>query len=172
MSTFTETRVEIADLHTTLHYLQKKRPAEAPLPFATEKKYCALHRQLAKPQRTEYGDVTSGSVAAAILNSFTPSYGDYKYWHRYLQTPVAEAFPEYAWKHLLPIEATITGRIAYVPVPGVSFRVSPVPRVILYPFGWSTWVSLRLLGDHNASDLAAFLQGLFTSSVFRYQSGP
>jgi hypothetical protein len=171
MSTITETRIDIADLHTTLHYLQKKRPAKAPLPFDSEKKYCALHSQLVKPQRTEYRDVTSGSTAA-VLDRLIPSYGNYKYWHRYLQTPVYQAYPGYAWGHLLPIEASITSRIAYVPAPGFAFKVSPVPRVLLYPFGWSTWISLRLLGDHSVSDLAAFLQLLFTEPVFRYESGP
>lgn len=171
MSTLTETVIDIADLHTTLYYLREQPPAEAPLPFGTAEAYCALHRRLASPQRTEYRDVTPGRTPV-VLGRLTPSYADYKYWHRYLGTSAYQAYPDGAWRQLLPIEASVTSRIAYVPAPRFSFRVSPVPRVLLYPFGWSTWISLRLLGAHTVSDLAAFLERLFTDGVFRYESGP
>jgi hypothetical protein len=170
MSTLTETIIDIADRHTTLHYLGDRPPAVKPLPLGTAEDYCALHRRLARPPRTEYADITAGRTAA-VLGRLSPGYADYKYWHRYLGTSVIQTYPEDAWQRFLPFDAGVTTRIAYVPDPGLNVRVSPIPRVLLYPYGWSTWISLRILGEHTVADLAAFLKRLFTAGAFRYQTG-
>lgn len=164
MPTLTETMIDIADRHTTLHYLGEKPPA-GPLPFQTKDSYCALHATLG--QGVDYGAVANGRNAA-LLARMTPAYSDNKYWQSYLGLAPA-AFPGAAWEGLLPIDAFLKRRVSCVTDPPFKFRVSPVPRVRLYPFGWSTWLSLRLTGPHRVSDLAAFLQWLFADKALQYE---
>jgi hypothetical protein len=51
--------------------------------------------------------------------------------------------------------------VEFTPQTKFNFRVSPVPRVLLYPFGWSNWLSLRLKGEFGLEDLANFNASLF-----------
>jgi len=168
MPTLTETVIDIADRHTTLYYLGAQ-PRAGPLPFHAEDAYCALHHRAAG-RSIEYKDAAPGRTPT-LLGRLTPGYRNNKYWRRYVGM-AATAFPDEAWQHLLPIDARLTRRIVHVPDPRFSFRVSPSPCVRLYPFGWSTWVSLRLLGAHSISDLVTFLELLFTDGALRYEGGP
>ena len=170
MVTLTETLIDIADRHTTLFYLGAAPPAGAPLPLGDETSYSELHRRVAAPSRTQYGDVAGGK-APAILGRLQAPYVDNRYWHRFLGSSTVETYPDNAWPQQLPVIAALTKRVAYVPDPGLSARVSPFPHVMLYPFGWSTWMSLRLTGDHTLSQLSAFLQRIFAGQAFRDEAG-
>jgi hypothetical protein len=170
MATLTETVIDIADRHTTLFYLDATPPIGAPLPLGGEAPYCALHRRVATPPRVEYGDVAGGK-APAILGRLTAPYVDNRYWHRFLGNSAIEAYPDDAWQQQLPVITGLTKRVVYVPGSGLSAKVSPLPRVILYPFGWSTWISLRLVGAHTISELSTFLQQLFASQALCYEGG-
>lgn len=164
MPTLTETMIDIADRHTTLYYLGEKPPA-GPLPFQTKDAYCALHATLG--QGADYTAVATGRNAA-LLARMKPAYSDNKYWQSYVGLAPA-AFPGAAWESLLPIDISLKRRVSCVSDPRFKFRVSPVPRVRLYPFGWSTWLSLRVSGEHNVSDLAALLEWLFTDKALQYE---
>ena len=165
--TLTETVIDIADRHTTLYYQGAKPPA-GPLPFHAEDAYCALHEAIGRG--IEYQDAASGRPPT-LLGRLKRGYSDNRYWLRYVGKPEF-AFPSEAWRYLLPIDASLTRRIVHVPDPHFAIRVSPKPTVRLYPFGWSTWISLRLLGDHSVSDLAAFLERLFNDGALQYENGP
>jgi hypothetical protein len=165
MVTLTETQVDLADQHTTLFYLGSRPPA-APLPFSTAAKYNKLHDLLATQLGWTYGDVRRGAEGV-VLDKLTPAYGDYKYWHRFLDSSQTALYPERAWDDVLPIEATLKCRIACEPGAQFKFDIRPLPRAVIYPFGWSVWVSLRLTGAHTVGDLSALLRAVFTEKVFR-----
>jgi hypothetical protein len=168
MTVLTETLIDVADRHTTLYYLGSP-PARHPLPFANSKGYRALHRRLADRGRMDYGDVTPGR-ASAILGYLKPAYAPNGYWRRYLGawSYTKYAYPDLAWAHLLPILGVPTRRVEVVLDPRLSLKVSPLPRILLYPFGWSTWLSLRVLGPHSIADLAALLGQLFGGNLLRF----
>lgn len=166
MPTLTETVIDIADRHTTLYYLGAKPPA-GPLPFHAEKAYCDLHEALG--EGAEYTAATKGRTPT-LLGRLAPGYSENKYWLRYLGMAPSD-FRREAWQHCLPIDASLGKRIVHLTDARSSFRVSPVPRVRLYPFGWSTWISLRLLGAHTISDLVAFLERLLADRVLKYEDG-
>jgi hypothetical protein len=165
MVTLTETLIDLADQHTTFYYLGSRPPA-SPLPLSRAAKYNNLHATLAAPQRTAYRDLRGGT-AGVILDKMWPAYGDYKYWHRFLDSSQTVLYPERAWDDMLPIEVSLKCRITCDPGNEFKFSIRPLPRVILYPFGWSVWVSLRLTGEHTIAELSSLLQAVFTGKVFR-----
>jgi hypothetical protein len=67
----------------------------------------------------------------------------------------------------VPIEVTLKLRIEVVLDTRFNFAVKPIPRVLLYPFGWSTWISLLLVGEHTLAELAEFLPYIFSEKVFK-----
>lgn len=167
MTQLTETIIDIADCHTTLYYLSGAQPpAVAPLPFGTRDEYIALHQNLASPIPIGYADVRPGHTGV-VLDKLWPAYEDEQYWHRYLGATPFNSYPKSAWKDMLPIKARLTTRVEFVNDGEFSFTVRPIPRVILYPFGWSACVSLRLTGEHTLDELSAFMQHLFAKKVFR-----
>jgi len=162
--TLTETVIDVADQHTVLDHIgvpgptPPAAPLPPPLPFASAAAYSALHTTIAKPG-SRYADVFG--AAAAVLDRLTPQYEDDKFWKRYVPGVSLGNYPNYAWKRLLPIKASLIQRINFLPRPGWTFDVSPKPRVILFPFGWSTWLSLRVVRPHSLAELADLVQHIF-----------
>jgi hypothetical protein len=58
------------------------------------------------------------------------------------------------------------------PRAGWSFTVSPILVVWLFPFGWSTWVSLRVVGEHRLTDLADLLAHVTRGRAIQWSSQP
>lgn len=160
----TETVIDIADRHTSLYYL-RSGSAGGPLPFYDEAAYCGLHEEVVK-------GISYQSLAnqpPSLLSRLQRGYSNNKYWLRYVGA-AEQDFAKQAWKRLLPLDAsTLTRRIEYIPCSRFSFRVCPKPFVRLYPFGWSTCISLRILGNHSISDLAEFLVHLFEDGALQYE---
>jgi hypothetical protein len=170
MTIITETLVELADRHTTLyHFVEPSNPA--PLPFRNSAEYCDLHRALATAKRTEYSDVHEGGPGI-VLCKLSPAYRNHKYWSRHLSSKDYDSYPDFAWQNLLPIQSELTIRVECELSSKLAFAIRPVPRVLLYPFGWSTWISLRLTGEHGLGELASFLQRVLTEKAFRIDLGP
>jgi hypothetical protein len=135
------------------------------LPFARAADYNALHQEIAYGGKA-FTDVRKNYLPQG-LRRLMPAYDDYKYWHRLLLSDDATGYPARAWKDMLPITATLTPRIEFVQNADAGFRVAPIPRVIMYPFGWSSWISLRITGPHTLDQLANLVQSAFNSSPFK-----
>jgi hypothetical protein len=161
----TETVIDIADQHTTLFYL-KKKSKDSPLPFTRANGYNSLHKSIAGKGR-DFSDVHPQDQAQT-LKRLSPAYANYKYWSRILLSDQVESYAQRAWADLLPITASLIPRIDILKAPKVNCRVTPVPRVTLYPFGWSTWISVRILGAHTIDELAEFVESTFNSPVFQF----
>lgn len=168
MTTITETLVELADRHTSLYHFSEPQNA-APLPLSNPLEYCDLHRSLANARGVEYSAVQRAGPAN-IINKLFPGYRNHKYWNRQLRSRNYKSYPDLAWQNLLPIQANLTIRIECTAL-DKSLTVQPVPRVLLYPFGWSTWISLRLIGSFEIASLSSFLAYLMNGRAFKFSDG-
>jgi hypothetical protein len=171
MTTLTETIIDLADCHTTLYYLGAKPPQVAALPLGTAESYCGLYKTVAAPARVTYSDVSGGNPGR-LLMKLSPVYRDNNYWEWYLGSRELDIYHEYAWDNIIPIEASIATRIEFIADARFNFNVSPIPRVLLYPFGWSACLSLRLTGAHTPEELSAFVQHVFTAKAFHLEPDP
>lgn len=156
MTTLTETRIDVADQHTTLYYLGATN--QKPLPFGSEEAYCGLHAQL-QNTAIEYAALTGSD--GSMLSQLGVGYHDNNYWNWVIGHGDSSTYASYAWKRILPIEARLRIRVTFVGKDNWHFKVAPVPRALIYPFGWSTWVSLLVTGPHTVEDLADLVQFLF-----------
>lgn len=171
MTTLTETALDLADCHTTFYYLGAKPPLTAPMPLGTVEDYGGLYQTVAAPARVTYSDVTGGN-SGSLMVKLSPVYRNSKYWRRYLGSGEYDLYHESAWDSIMPIEVSLSTRVEFIPNVRFNFKVSPVPRVLLYPFGWSAWLSLRLTGDHTLGELSAFLQHIFAAKAFHLGPDP
>jgi hypothetical protein len=165
-ATIKVTMVDLADCRTTLYYLSQS-PNDPALPFATAEVYSNLHSTLWETPR-KFSDLRPG-YSPAILKMVSPAYRENKYWRK---ATGLDDLPNYwmsAWKSILPLECTLKDRIAFVGG-HFNFKVSPLPRVLLYPFGWSTKLSFRLSGDHTLEDLSRFVQYAVNQKCISIQS--
>ena len=171
MTTLTETMVDVADCRTTLYYLSKNPPAPAPLPLGTRDGYEELHLSVRGDGKTGYVDLTgtAGTIVDRVLHVYRKKS---KYWTRFAGD---DDFPTYnvkPWDRVLPLEVSLQSRVEVVNNGSFKFKVSPLPTTLIYPFGWSTWLSLRLTSAHTFSDLSQFVQYIFNAKAFRVDGGP
>ena len=173
-----ESIVDVADQHTILDHIGKKvairgkktrsnsRPAQrkspvAPLPFETQKSYCNLLARM-DGKAIAYSDVHGSD--GTVLARLRPAYVKDKFWLRLVPRTDIKRFPSFSWGRLLPIQGTLMKKVTFVPNPNWPQKFSPVPRVLLYPFGWSTSLSVMVSRPHSIHDLADFLEHLFTGA--------
>jgi hypothetical protein len=170
MSTLTETMVDVADCRTTLYYLSKNPPAQAPLSLGTRDGYEELHETVRGDGTTGYVDLTG--TAGTIINRVFHAYRKKsKYWTRFAGDDGFPIFNVKPWDRILPLEVSLLSRVEFVNDGTFKFKVSPVPTVLIYPFGWSTWLSLRLTSAHTISDLSRFVQYVFNGKAFKVNGG-
>jgi len=165
ISTLTETVVEIANQYTNRFYL-KDGSTGYPLPFINENKYNEFNQLIYDKNRIDFSELRK-NYQPQVLKRLSLGYENYKYWHRLLRSRQAKSYPKLAWQRLLPITATTIPRINVLKDPSFNFRVLPMLRVVLYPFGWSVWISLRILDPHDLDQLALLLEQLFTKKSFQ-----
>jgi hypothetical protein len=163
----TETRIDIGDRHTTLHHFGAPK-ATPPLSLAGRDQYEELYLKVAAAIRADYGNLTNGRNAQ-VLHKLMPASRGTKYWLRYLETDPA---PWLVWDEALPLEATILPRVTIRLPAGFPAKVSPVPTVLLYPFGWSTCLDIRITGEHTVAQLADLLFHLFDAEAFDVAGAP
>lgn len=164
----TETRIDIADRHTTLYHLSGKKPPNAPLPLGDESGYKGLYDRVIKTLGIRY-PALCGGTGGAVLLAFFPVFKDSEssnkkgYWRRYLGL-VPDA--EIVWPEALPLKCRTKEWIqATAPAP-LKAKVSAVPYVLLYAFGWSTWISVRVTGDHTVAELRQIVEHLAGGKAF------
>src|SRR5438309_611610 len=166
-----ESIVDVADQHTILDHIGKKvairgkktrsnsRPAQrkspvAPLPFETQKSYCNLLARM-DGKAIAYSDVHGSD--GTVLARLRPAYVKDKFWLRLVPRTDIKRFPSFSWGRLLPIQGTLMKKVTFVPNPNWPQKFSPVPRALLYPFGWSTSLSFMVSRPHSIHCLADFI---------------
>jgi hypothetical protein len=166
--TLTETIVDFADYHSTLYYLGPPRP-DPRLPLGNAADYKKFYEAIAA---TPLAYSAIKGTPGAILNQLKAAYTRNKYWRRYLTSGDYDHYHAQVWDKILPVKATLTARIeitAATGPAGVKLRVSPC--VLLYPLGWSTWVSVRVTGDHTIPHLVDLFDSLLAKPVFTMDGG-
>jgi hypothetical protein len=165
--TLTESRIEIANRCTTLYYLGADPAPATPLPLGEATAYSGFHDTVVQQGKVPYATVAPGRNAA-LLDKFASIYYDNKYWRR-----IFRGLPKsrLAWPNLLPASCSLRPRIAVSPPTGFTARILPSPYVLLYPFGWSVCLSLRLLGDHTLDQLSALAASLFGEKAWSIDAG-
>lgn len=96
------------------------------------------------------------------------------YWCRHFGNGAIETFPDRAWERIVPIEARppVRRRLTVSHPKGVQVQVRPILRVLLYPFGWSTWISLLVLGDHTLENLARLVDQCLKGANYYFDRTP
>lgn len=155
--------VGVADCRTTLYYLSTP-PAASALPFASEDAYNGFHANLALAVR-KFADVRPG-YTAKMLRDIAPAYSNNKYWKTATGLDDLTTYWASAWSSLLPLQCRLLERMEIEPG-GFDVKISPRPVVLLYPFGWSTKVSIRLAGEHSLETLSKFVDYLANKKCIR-----
>ncbi len=146
--------IYIADRHTTLYYLVDSAPS-GPLPFGSAEAYRDLQARLAAERSVPYSDVSGRP--GQLVRRLESAYDRDDFWGWYLSSDDYDAYPDYAWDFSIPVQATLNVRVECRPATQFPCKVSPVPRVLLLPSGWSVWIDLLVTGDHSL--------GAFPSSI-------
>ena len=139
------------------------------MPFGSEAAYCGLHKQI-QNRPTGYAELCGSD--GSVLSQMRVGYRDNNYWTWVIGHGDSATYPDYAWKRILPVESRLRIRIGFAGKNDLPFKVGPVPRALLYPFGWSTWVSLLVTGPHSIEDLADLLQAVFKERRFQPEGEP
>ncbi len=159
----TEAMVEVGDCRTTLYYFSKEF-AKPSIGFTDAAKYNELHEQVwnGLEKFSEVSEVSS----PAVLRKIATAYRENKYWFTATGLDDIANFPFNAWESILPLECTLKERFEIDPN-GFTFKISPIPRVVLYPFGWTTKLSIRITKDHSLEQLSRFVQYLVNQPCIR-----
>ena len=151
--------VEVADCHTTLYHLGATPPQNSPLPLSDAASYASLYSKIAMSAHiTDH--------AFVMLNKLEPVFRKNNYWHYFFGNGNLAQYPLRAWEFLVPISASVNLWVNFALEAKFNIRVSPRPYVLLYPFGWSNCLSLRLQGDFDLQELADFNTSLFAEKSF------
>lgn len=168
MTMFTEVMVEVADCHTTLYHLGATPPQSPPLPMMDAPSYTSLYSKIAAAGSGDYSNLSGRP--GVMLKKLSTIYRKNDYWHYFFANNDLTQYPGRAWEFLVPIRCTINLHVDFALGGKFNLNVSPVPYVVLYPFGWSNCLSLRLQGNLALQDLAAFNTSLFAEKSFTIPS--
>jgi hypothetical protein len=163
MIILTQTVFDVADCNITLDYLGAGA-AGLPLPFSSAETYNKLYQKIAKG-KVLYADESgrSGEVLDVLRGAYSPN----KFWQRFLGSRDEETYAKAAWQNIVPIVGTLNRKVGIVLPSGMKLQVSPVPRVLLFPFGWSTWISFQIVGEHSLEELAALSEHLTDGAAYQ-----
>ena len=162
MPTMKEVMVEVGDCHTSFYHVGSTSPQNPPLPLGSAAAYSALYAKVAAPTAVTYQSITGNP--GVMLNKLAPAFRENKYWEFFFSVDDVSQYPARAWKFLVPIRCSLLPRVDFAGK--LNFSVSPQPDVILYPFGWTNCLSLRLRGDFQLQELADFNASLFSKKLF------
>ena len=165
--TLKETLIDFADCNSTVGHLGSEAMGGA-LSLGTSDGYSALYQQIVPG--LPYEDVLG--QPGKMLRRLKPIYRGNTYWHRFFVSEETETYADRVWDKLVPVEARLAFHLDASPGTTASVKVSPVPRVILYPFGWSTWINLRVTGYHTLAELAELVHHLAEGPAYTLVPGP
>ena len=161
----TEAMVEVGDCRTTFYYFSEEFDDQS-IGFVGSARYNELHENVLYGLE-KFSDVSNGFSPVALKNIAT-AYEANKYWYTATGFDDIANFPANAWETILPFECTLKERIEIDPN-GFPFKISPIPKVLLYPFGWTTKISIRITKDHSLEQLSSFVQYLVNQKCIRIQ---
>ena len=156
MAILTESIVDLLDRHTAVEHFTRPSKGAAPTALATRNAVSKLH------------DGFRAAKALPLTATSTPgirrlkaAYEGDKYWNRVLASRNVDRYPDLAWEELLAVVAEPAFRVSLPAAAEQAWRASPVPQALVYPFGWSGWLSIRVTGTHSLQDLSALVTSLF-----------
>jgi hypothetical protein len=164
---FAKTRIEIADFHTTLSYFANTPPIANVLPLSSQSTYNDLYQRVCNEFKGLEYQNAAGSQASNVFLRLKPFFSAEKFWRRYFQTGQQDTYPKLAWEFQVPLKVLLSPRVEYIPDPQFPCKVSPILTVLLFPFGWSTWLSLLINSSHDLISLSSFVRRVFTARTFR-----
>ena len=167
---FTQTKIEIADFHTTLFHFSGHPQTASVLPINTSSAYCDLYGKVFAAGKTGIDYQTAAQGRAGSI--FDKLYSYYKkdkkknFWGTYVPYDYRVACVMHAWDNFIPFSVSLLPKVKYLPVDKSGFKVSLLPRVLLFPFGWSTWLSFLIRGDLSLNGLSSLIKRVFEEDVF------
>jgi len=164
MVTLTQSVFDVADCNITQHYLGAAA-ADTPLPFTSLEKYNAFYKSIVA-KKTKYADVRQQE--GVVVDQLRGAYSANKFWQRYLGSRDEETYAESAWENVVPVAATWKQHLEVVLPAGWKVKVAPAPRLLLHPFGWSTWINFLINGEHSLDDLAAITAHLVEGAAYHF----
>lgn len=160
----TETIIDVLDRHTAIGHFRGKSAGKTGLAMRTASDVLLLHERI-----SEVGTI---DLNQSGIRRLVAGYENHKYWHRTLESQQVDSYPAKAWQQLLPVVAEPNLFVSFAAAPSPDWRASPVPRAIVYPFGWSCWLSIRITGNHTLQDLATMVRSLFDAKPLNVQGAP
>jgi hypothetical protein len=138
------------------------------MPFNKRERYIDLSEKI-RSRPTDYKDVANEPRNNPVLGRLEAGYSANTYWSRLFHTTEVDTYQYWTWDKLVPIHAYLAERPQWIEDAHRAFKVSPIVRVLLYPFGWSTWVSLLVTRSHALHDIAELNQRCLKEPVFRWR---
>jgi hypothetical protein len=169
--TLTKSVIDVADCSIAKRYFSGD--TDEPLPFSSAAKYDALYQTLAE-KKTKYADLRKQE--GVVLDKLGAAFSSNKFWQRYLRfgprSYDERRLAKTAWEQLVPVLATWKRRLEVIVPAGMNVQVRPEPRVLLYPFGWSTWINFLIDGNHSFDELAVLTTHLIKGPAYRLEGEP
>lgn len=172
MLTLTHSRLDFSSSSTVVEHL--KRGAGGALPLDGEERYRDLWLKVgtSKP----FSEITGRE--GRVLGRLNAASHVGQYWSRLFETNVFPDRAKQCWLLAVGIEGELKSFFELDPEALAAYdlnlkaQVSIKPRLLLFPFGWSLWLSVRVVGQHSLSELASLLHALLKRHVFRVLNGP
>ncbi len=95
-----------------------------------------------------------------VLKTLRSAYTNEKFWANYLDGRDPENYHECGWSHFLPVIARIVPDIRFSVPKDAAYKVSVMPRIVLFPTGWCVWLGLQIDGPHSLDDLQALMESV------------
>jgi hypothetical protein len=155
---FMRTALEIADCHTVIGHIDSSS-LRTRLPLNDAAAYHAFLQSTADAHVLKYAAVAGKE--GAILKNFRPAWAEDTFWRRLVSGGVDNCLKN-AWNYGIPVEARLLPRLDILrteSMAGLTFNLQP--RVLLFPFGWTTWLSTIIEGEHDLMLLAKIVRHLF-----------
>src|ERR1044072_3251832 len=167
MTVITEAMIDLADCNTTLHYFYQP-PETARLPLAVSEKYVNFHHAIAIADAAKLAyDVAAPGEPPVLLKNFLPPYHKNTYRDSFTEGSSLYEYCSKAWEKVMPLAIKLKPRVEFACKYAPDMKISPVPKILIYPFGWSAWFSLRLTGKFAIETLAEFLTFIFETKAFK-----
>jgi hypothetical protein len=168
---FNKTRIDIFDFHINVDNFLLDSHYTPPIEIFTEDSYATLcfNIDCYRDMGMGFSLATKGR-SSVIINKLYNFYKNKPFWNQYELGLSKNNFMEKAFLNFIPISTSLIPFINLKPNNRAGFTTRLSPRVLLFPFGWSTWIDILVTGDHGLESLASLLKGVFTDAIFSLDS--
>lgn len=154
-----QTVVDVSDCFTTIEYVGRQK---AKLPIGSKRAYTDLCNDLCRG-RVYYTNLARGTPT--IVKSLAHHWHKDRYWD-YMGLPSCVDYAESAWGECLPVRAMLSISVKCRPDPKFTCKVMPITTVLLFPFGWTVSLSLRITRPHTIEELSMLVEHLVGDRVY------